>query len=86
MSPLSKKSLFWDADASAIDLVKNKRFVIERVLKFGNLADYLWLKQQYAPDEIKEVIARNRSGLDKKSFNFWNSIYNASDHYVPRNS
>jgi hypothetical protein len=84
MSPLTKKSLFWDADANKIDLTKNKRYVIERILKFGNLADYSWLKNLYKEDEIKEVIRRERSELDKKSLNFWCNIYNI-DYYALRN-
>ena len=84
--PITKKSLFWDTDVNTISLVENKRYVIERILKFGNLADYMWLKNTYSPDEIKKVIIRDRSELDKRSLNFWCSIYNIENHYVPRNS
>lgn len=76
MSPLAKKSLFWDTDTNNIDLSKHKRYVIERVLRFGTLADYSWLNGIYSKDEIKEVIGRERSELDKKSLNFWSHIYN----------
>jgi len=57
-------------------MVKNRRYIIERILKFGNLADYFWLKSIYRQDDIKEVILRDRSDLDKKSKNFWFNIYN----------
>jgi hypothetical protein len=76
MSPLLKKSLFWDTDPKTIDLKKNKRYVIERVLNFGNLDDYLWLKKTYSEEEIKKVTKRDRSQLDRKSLNFWQGIYN----------
>ena len=76
MSPLTKKTLFWDTDINTVDLVKNKRYVIERILMFGDLADYSWLKKIYQPTEIKEVIIRDRSELNKKSLNFWRFIYN----------
>jgi hypothetical protein len=82
MSPLTKKSLFWDTDINTVDLVKNKRYVIERILKFGNLADYSWLKNMYKTEEIKEVITRDRSELDKKSLNFWYFIYKISDQHA----
>ena len=81
MPPLIKKSLFWDTETKTIDVIKNKRYIIERILKFGNLDDYAWLKNVYSPDEIKKVVARNRSELDKKSLNFWRAIY-----YAPENS
>lgn len=86
MSPLTKKSLFWDTDTNTIDMVKNKRYVIERILKFGSLTDYSWLKSIYSADEIKKVITRDRSELDKKSLNFWCEIYNINDKYALRNS
>ena len=79
MSSLTKKSLFWDTDVNSIDMVKNKRYIIERILKFGNLADYSWLKTIYSPNEIEKVIIRDRSELDKKSLNFWNNIYNINN-------
>ncbi len=86
MSSLTKKSLFWDTNTQTIDMIKNKRYIIERILKFGNLVDYFWLKSIYPTDEIKEVITRNRSELDKRSLNFWRNIYNINDRYAPRNS
>jgi len=76
MSPLAKKNLFWDTNIDNIDLLKHKRYIIERILKFGTLADYSWLNGLYSKDEIKEVIKRERSELDKKSLNFWFHIYN----------
>lgn len=79
MSPLTKKTLFWDTDTSTIDMVKNKRYVIERILKFGNLADYSWLKNIYSANEIRKVITRDRSELDKRSLNFWKNTYNIKD-------
>ena len=76
MSPLAKKSLFWDTNIDNIDLLKHKRYIIERILKLGTLTDYSWLSGMYSKDEIKEVIKRERSELDKKSLNFWLYIYN----------
>lgn len=80
MSPtpptLAKKSLFWDTDTKNIDLMLHKRYVIERILRFGSLADYSWLKNIYSEEEIKKVIQRERSELDRRSINFWRFIYN----------
>lgn len=76
ISPPFRQSLFWDTDLKNIDTKKNARYIIERILKFGSLADYSWLKITYSPDEIREVIMRDRSELDKRSLNFWRSLYN----------
>ena len=36
--------LFWDIDRKKIDLSKHKRFIIERILKFGKPEDIRWLR------------------------------------------
>ena len=71
MSPLTKKSLFWDTDINAIDIVKNKRYVIERILKLGDFDDYRWMRGAYSAEDVKNVILEERSDLDPKSINFW---------------
>lgn len=78
MSPFEKKTLFWDTDTNNIDLSKHKRYIIERILKFGDLTDYSWLKGTYSVDDIKEILKRERSELDKKSLNFWSIFYDIS--------
>ena len=69
--PLTKKSLFWDTDIKNIDRVKNKRYVIERILKFGDFDDYRWMRNAYSEEEVKKVILKERSDLDPKSIDFW---------------
>lgn len=71
MSPLTKKSLFWDTDTSTIDMVKNKRYIIERILRFGDLSDYSWMRDNYKEEEIKNVLLLDRVDLDPRSMNFW---------------
>lgn len=84
MSPLTKKNLFWDTDINNIDLREHKRYVIKRILKFGTPSDYSWLKSIYSRNEIKNVIEKDRSELDKKSLNFWSHLYSIA--YVHGNS
>ncbi len=71
MSTLTKKTLFWDVDPSQIDIVKNKRYVIERILRFGDFEDYQWMRNVYSTEDIKNVILEERSELDPRSLNFW---------------
>lgn len=71
MSPLTKKSLFWDTDLNTLDLVLHKRYIIERILKLGDLDDYYWMRNAYSTEEIKNVILEERSDLDPKSISFW---------------
>lgn len=79
MSPLTKKNLFWDTDTSTIDMVKNKRYIIERILKFGDLDDYNWMRDIYSTEEIKSVILEERIDLDPKSINFWCHKFNIEE-------
>jgi hypothetical protein len=76
--PLSFKQLFWDIDFSSLDKEKNKNFVIERVLEFGDISHFEELKRIYSIDEIKEVL-RNSKNISFKSANFYALMLN-----VPR--
>ena len=71
MSPLTKKSLFWDTDTKNIHPIKHKRYIIERILRFGDFEDYYWMRDKYSTRDIKNVILKGRSELDPKSVNFW---------------
>lgn len=75
MSPLTKKSLFWDTDTSTIDMDKNKRYIIERILKFGDFDDYHWMRNVYSVEDIKNVILEERSDLDPKSISLWCNVF-----------
>lgn len=72
---VSNRSLFWDTNVAQIDRDKNADFVIGRVLKFGDEADWRWLKGLYNIDAIKQQVL-NQKKLDKKSLNFWKLILN----------
>ena len=61
--------LFWDAELTAIDLEKNKAYVIERVITRGHLTDFHKLITLYSRLEIVEAITRTRQ-LDPKTAHF----------------
>ncbi len=64
------KKLFWDVDFSTIDPVKNKRFVIERVLEYGDLSHFKKLKEIYSLDDIKDVLKSSKT-ISFKTANFY---------------
>lgn len=68
METLTKKSLFWDVNT--LDPVKNKKFIIERILNYGDEVDFCWAKETYGDKKIKEALLKSRA-LDKKSLSFW---------------
>lgn len=73
METLKKKSLFWDT--AEIDPQKNSRFVIGRILAFGDREDFKWAEKFYGEEKIKQEVLNNRS-LDKKSLFFWRQFFN----------
>ena len=75
METLLKPTLFWDCDLKQLDLSKNARFIIERVLAYGEVADFVWIKKTYGLEKIKEVFLHNRT-LDKRSQSFWCLYFN----------
>ncbi len=67
---LTFKKLFWDVDFSYIDPVRNKRFVIERVLEYGDLSHFEKLKKLYSLEDIKEVLKSSKT-ISFKTANFY---------------
>jgi len=55
--PYSVKTLFWDMNKEKIDLDLHKKSVIERIINFGNLADWKWLVSFYGKPAVKGVVS-----------------------------
>ena len=73
METLNKKQLFWDVEI--VDAQKDAKFIIERILSFGDEEDFKWAGNFYGRDKIKKVVCESRN-LDSKSFNFWRQVFN----------
>jgi hypothetical protein len=69
------QNLFWDTAVENIDLKKNQRYVIERVLTRGFLQDFYILLQLYTTKELKEAIIKSKE-LDAKTINFCSNYFN----------
>jgi len=52
---LKKRSLFWDV--GKLDVEKNARFIMERILNFGDVEDFRWARDIYGSDKLKESFA-----------------------------
>lgn len=70
--------LFWDTDPKGIDLKKNARYVIERVLELGGLDALKWVQRLYPTRRIIETLETSRK-ITPKSKNFWD-IWFRDDH------
>jgi len=69
-----RQSLFWDVDPKKIDAEKNARYIIERVLDFGNDEEIRWLFERYPKALLQEVLHHSRSSLHEKSKALWSLV------------
>jgi len=72
--PKSFKKYFWDVNIKNIDQKKNKDYIIERLLEFGDIKAYHWLKLNFPKNSISEIASKSRR-LSPKTKNFWQTIY-----------
>lgn len=69
------KTLFWDINITEIDLLKNKDFIIERVLVRGGMNDVKKMTSLYTNTELISAIKKSK-GLDKITHNFCANYFN----------
>jgi hypothetical protein len=64
------RSLFWEVDFDRLRVPGHERYVIERVLEYGDLPEVKWMLGRFSRTEIAQTLRRSRS-LSPKSANFW---------------
>jgi len=69
-----RQALFWDVNPKNIDVKKNARYIIERVLEFGDPGEVGWVLRYYPKSTIKKVIHLPRVQLSPKSKALWSLI------------
>lgn len=67
------KHLFWDVKRENLGLGKNKAYIIQRALEYGQLKDWLLIKKVYGMEEITRTAMKLRS-LDDISLNFISTL------------
>ena len=63
------KNLFWDADQSDIDMQRNKRYIIQRVLERGTVEDLRSVFHMYGLDNVIAT-AKTLRTLEPKALSF----------------
>lgn len=71
--PPSLKKYFWDTNIKNIDPVKNRDYIIERLLEFGDIKAYRWLKKNFKKGLITKIATRSRR-ISPQTRNFWRVI------------
>ena len=68
-----RQTLFWDVNPKTIDPHKHAKYVIERIMDFGNDQEVHWMWHYYPKKQLKQVAAMSRSLLPR-SRNFWKLV------------
>jgi hypothetical protein len=72
------RPLFWDANPGNIHIRRNARYIIERVLEFGDYEAIAWLQRVYTTRTILDVLNISRA-ISSKSRNFWEIWFEAGN-------
>jgi hypothetical protein len=56
-----RQSLFWDTNPDNIDLNRNAKYVIERIMDFGRDDEVRWLWNFYDKSLMKKVVSSSRA-------------------------
>ena len=55
-----RQELFWDVNPKKINPKRHARYIIERILDFGNDKDVTWMANYYSKKLIKDVVDNSR--------------------------
>ncbi len=69
-----RPELFWDVDVKTIDPKKHARYIIERILDFGDLGEVRWAAHYY-PHELITKTMRESRVIDDKSRMLWSLVF-----------
>ena len=68
-----RQSLFWDVDPKKIHPKRHARYIIERILDFGNDREVRWVWENYSRPILKDVVSRSRV-LRPETKNLWSLL------------
>lgn len=69
-----RQALFWDTNPKNIDVKKHARYIIERILEFGQENEVGWVFKNYSKSAIKKVINLPRVQLSNRSKALWSLL------------
>ncbi len=72
MIPREIAAYFWDVDVAALDVVKHKDYVMERLMSRGDLRAMAWLRVRYGASELRDFLVRRGSRvLAPRELAYW---------------
>jgi hypothetical protein len=75
--------LFWDADRSGIDAERHARYIICRILDFGDSPEVRWMLDTYGEEVVKQVVASDPP-LHPKTANYWRKRFGLAPEDMAR--
>lgn len=78
MVPAEHAWLFWDVDWRAIDVARDRRYLMSRVLEHGRLADVRWLVELYGLPAIRDFFeSGGHPEITGPTLSLWRAAFNA---------
>ena len=68
------KPIFWDTDINKLDILKYKKYTIERILQNGRIEHINWMFLNFSDDEIIDAV-KNSLIIDRRTANYWALYY-----------
>lgn len=78
----SLNRFFWDVNPAQLNLDQHASFIIERILEYGDIPAFTWLREKYTQEQLIKILKTTRS-LSKRSANFWSLYYHLNPAEVP---
>jgi len=68
------KTYLWDVDITTLSAKSHAKFIIERVLEYGDVQSLKWLMENFTKDQIIDVLKTSKR-LSPKTGNFFAFYY-----------
>ena len=65
-----RQSLFWNTDPKKINIKRHARYIIERIMDFGNDNEVRWMRQNY-PKLLLSQVSKTSKALHQSSKTLW---------------
>ncbi|RME08794.1 MAG: hypothetical protein D6803_00280 [Anaerolineae bacterium] len=79
--PKSAYRYFWEIDPAQLDVSAHPRYVIERLLEYGDFPELRWLFRRFPREQIVDTLKRSRQ-LSRRRAAFWALYFDVPSHSV----
>lgn len=76
------REYFWDVKFEELEVEKNPRFILKRIIDRGDTKALNWALSIFRLNDIRDIILTSRD-LSRKTASFWTLILNLDPNKVP---